>query len=131
MIKAIATNPEVGLVYPGTVARIMPFGAFVAIGGGKEGLVHISMLTDDEYRFEERGHLLRGRESARVFRLGDRVRARVVKVDHFLKRMDLELVEKGKRPSRPAGGHGQKRRKAGREPQPKPRPKSKRRKRRG
>jgi len=128
---------KLGEEFHASVTGVMPFGMFLELEEYfVEGLVHISTLSDDEYRFEERGHLLRGhllrgRESARVFRLGDRVRARVVKVDHFLKRMDLELVEKGKKASRPAGGRSKKRRKAGREPQPKPRPKSKRRKRRG
>jgi len=36
----------VGRIYQGKVTRIVDFGAFVAIGGGKEGLVHISQIAD-------------------------------------------------------------------------------------
>lgn len=45
-IEEITAEVEVGRVYPGKVTRIVDFGAFVAIGGGKEGLVHISQIAD-------------------------------------------------------------------------------------
>lgn len=45
-IEEITAEIEVGRIYPGKVTRIVDFGAFVAIGGGKEGLVHISQIAD-------------------------------------------------------------------------------------
>lgn len=48
MITDIAKDIEVGGVYEGTVTRIMNFGAFVDIGGGKEGLLHISKYLAKE-----------------------------------------------------------------------------------
>ncbi|MDZ7279631.1 polyribonucleotide nucleotidyltransferase [Pantoea eucrina] len=45
-IEEITAEIEVGRVYAGKVTRIVDFGAFVAIGGGKEGLVHISQIAD-------------------------------------------------------------------------------------
>ena len=45
-IEEITAEIEVGRVYTGKVTRIVDFGAFVAIGGGKEGLVHISQIAD-------------------------------------------------------------------------------------
>ena len=45
-IEEITAEIEVGRVYNGKVTRIVDFGAFVAIGGGKEGLVHISQIAD-------------------------------------------------------------------------------------
>ncbi len=45
-IEEITAEIEVGRVYQGKVTRIVDFGAFVAIGGGKEGLVHISQIAD-------------------------------------------------------------------------------------
>lgn len=45
MITDIAKDIEVGGIYDGVVTRIMPFGAFVDIGGGKEGLLHISKIS--------------------------------------------------------------------------------------
>ncbi|CAM3167981.1 polynucleotide phosphorylase, has polyadenylase activity [Xenorhabdus nematophila ATCC 19061] len=45
-IEEITAEVEVGRIYTGKVTRIVDFGAFVAIGGGKEGLVHISQIAD-------------------------------------------------------------------------------------
>ncbi|MFP3013930.1 MAG: polyribonucleotide nucleotidyltransferase [Arsenophonus sp. NC-XBC3-MAG3] len=45
-IENITAKVEVGRIYPGKVTRIVDFGAFVAIGGAKEGLVHISQIAE-------------------------------------------------------------------------------------
>ncbi|MCO6524006.1 MAG: polyribonucleotide nucleotidyltransferase [Candidatus Schmidhempelia sp.] len=45
-INDITAEVEVGKIYSGKVVRIVDFGAFVAIGGGKEGLVHVSQIAD-------------------------------------------------------------------------------------
>jgi polyribonucleotide nucleotidyltransferase len=44
-IKSIASDPEVGMIYEGTVVKVMDFGAFVNFFGSKDGLVHISQLA--------------------------------------------------------------------------------------
>ena len=44
-IKSIASEPEVGHIYDGTVVKVMDFGAFVNFFGAKDGLVHISQLA--------------------------------------------------------------------------------------
>jgi polyribonucleotide nucleotidyltransferase len=44
-IKSIASDPEVGHIYEGTVVKVMDFGAFVNFFGAKDGLVHISQLA--------------------------------------------------------------------------------------
>ena len=44
-IKSIATDPEVGQIYDGTVVKVVDFGAFVNFYGSKDGLVHISQLA--------------------------------------------------------------------------------------
>jgi ribonuclease R len=85
---------KLGEEYHGFVSGVMPFGLFVQLEEYYvEGLIHISSLVDDFYHFDERRHLLRGDRSGRVLRLGDRLEVRVVKVDHFQRQMDLELVE--------------------------------------
>ena len=44
-IKSIASDPEVGMIYQGTVVKAVDFGAFVNFFGAKDGLVHISQLA--------------------------------------------------------------------------------------
>ncbi|HEY7728475.1 MAG TPA: S1 RNA-binding domain-containing protein, partial [Candidatus Eisenbacteria bacterium] len=44
IVRSIVEDPEIGRVYQGIVRRVVPFGAFVEISPGKDGLVHISEL---------------------------------------------------------------------------------------
>jgi len=47
LIEQITADVEVGVVYEGKVAKLMDFGAFVTILPGKDGLVHISQISDE------------------------------------------------------------------------------------
>lgn len=69
-IKAIASKPEVGEIYEGKVKSIMPFGAFVEIMPGKDGLLHISEI--DHKRIETMDG---------IFEIGDEVRVKLLDVD--------------------------------------------------
>ncbi len=59
-----------------------------------EGLVHISTLPDDYYHFDQPSHSLVGQRTKRRFRLGDKVRVKVVRVDLQRRQADLRVVEK-------------------------------------
>ncbi|MDB5090543.1 MAG: polyribonucleotide nucleotidyltransferase [Mucilaginibacter sp.] len=69
-IKNIASKPEVGEIYEGKVKSIMPFGAFVEIMPGKDGLLHISEI--DHRRIETMDG---------IFEIGDEVRVKLLDVD--------------------------------------------------
>jgi len=69
-IKNIASKPEVGEIYEGKVKSIMPFGAFVEIMPGKDGLLHISEI--DHRRIETMDG---------IFEVGDEVRVKLLDVD--------------------------------------------------
>jgi ribonuclease R len=58
-----------------------------------EGMVHVSTMADDYYRFNERAHILRGENTGRTYRLGDKVRVQVIKVDMERRQVDLGFVE--------------------------------------
>ncbi len=53
-IKSIASEPEIGQIYDGTVVKTMEFGAFVNFFGSKDGLVHISQLSQGPRRQDDR-----------------------------------------------------------------------------
>jgi ribonuclease R len=59
-----------------------------------EGLVHISTLTDDYYYYEEASHSLTGRRTHRRYRLGDKVRVQVVRVDLQRRQLDFRVMQK-------------------------------------
>ncbi len=68
MIDAICFEPEVGVTYPGTVTGIIACGAFVEYAPGKEGMVHISKLSDT--RVEKVEDVVKVGDSVRVKYLG-------------------------------------------------------------
>ncbi len=86
-IKAIASKPEVGEVYEGKVKTIMPFGAFVEIMPGKDGLLHISEI--DWKRYESMDGVLN---------VGDIVKVKLLEVD---KQGKLKLSRKALIPRPP------------------------------
>lgn len=85
---------KVGDHFHGHITGVAPFGLFVElIEHYVEGLVHISSMADDYYRFVEQQHTLVGENAKRAYRLGDRVEVQVVRVDMDRRQVDLGLVE--------------------------------------
>jgi ribonuclease R len=85
---------KVGDEFDGYVTGVTAFGLYIElIEHFVEGLVHVSTMADDYYRFVERAHILRGENKGRIYRLGDRVRVQVVRVDMERRQVDLGLVE--------------------------------------
>jgi ribonuclease R len=81
-----------------------------------EGLVSLESLPDDSYRFERTSHTLIGRRAGNSFRLGDRVRVTVFRVDLDRRTLDFRLVEQGGRFRRRGGRASQPPRKRTKEP---------------
>jgi ribonuclease R len=85
---------KVGDEFDGYVTGVAAFGLFIElIEHFVEGLVHVSTMADDYYRFVESAHLLRGENTHKVYRLGDKVKVQVVRVNMETRQVDLGLVE--------------------------------------
>ena len=85
---------KVGDEFEGYITGVTAFGLFIElVEHFVEGLVHISTMADDYYRFVERAHILRGENTAKEYRLGDKVAVQVVKVDMERRQVDLGLVD--------------------------------------
>jgi ribonuclease R len=85
---------KVGDEFDGYITGVAAFGLYVElIDHFVEGMVHVSTMADDYYRFVERAHIMRGENTGRVYRLGDRVRVQVIKVDMERRQVDLGLAE--------------------------------------
>ncbi len=92
-LKCEFISDRVGEVFEGIVTTVTGFGLFVELKDlYVEGLVHISLLPADYYRFEPKRHRLMGERSGLGFTLGDKVKVKVVRVDIDDKKIDLELV---------------------------------------
>ena len=80
--------------FTGYVTGVTGFGLFVGlIEHFVEGLVHISSMADDYYRFSDAEYALLGENTGKRYRLGDMVRVQVVRVDTARRQIDLGLVE--------------------------------------
>jgi ribonuclease R len=85
---------KVGDEFDGYITGVTAFGLFIElIEHFVEGLVHVSTMADDYYRFVERAHILRGENTGREYKLGDRVNVQVLKVDMDRRQVDLGLTE--------------------------------------
>jgi ribonuclease R len=98
---------KVGDEYEGFVTGVAQFGLFVElVEHYVEGLVHISSMADDYYRFVEQQHILAGENTRKTYRLGDKVRVQVVRVDMESRRIDLgltDILDRVRRDERPRG----------------------------
>ncbi|MDR2046841.1 MAG: polyribonucleotide nucleotidyltransferase [Clostridiales bacterium] len=80
IVLSIVKDPEVGDFFEGKVVRVLQFGAFVELAPGKDGMIHISKLSDTRVEKVED-----------VINIGDLVRVKVIKIDEK-SRIDLKLV---------------------------------------
>ena len=105
-IKSIASDPEVGQIYDGTIVKVMDFGAFVNFFGSKDGLVHISQLAQG--RVQKTSDVVKEGDKVKVKLLGfdDRGKTRLsMKVVDQETGEDLEAKQKAERePEAAAGG---------------------------
>ena len=82
-IKSIASDPEVGMIYDGTVVKVMDFGAFVNFFGSRDGLVHISQLAPR-----------RVQKTSDVVKEGDKVKVKLLGFDERGKvRLSMKMVD--------------------------------------
>lgn len=97
---------KVGDTFDGYVTGVTAFGMFVELEEHYvEGLAHVSGLGDDYFQFDAAGHALTGERTGQRYRLGDRVRVQVARVDMDRRMVDLAIVGAAAR-TRPATKHG-------------------------
>ena len=87
----------VGDSFDGLISGVTGFGLFVELQGiFADGLIHVSELDNDYYHFDPSHHRLIGERSRRMFRLGDKVRVQIARVDLEERKVDLMLVDSPK-----------------------------------
>ena len=85
---------KVGDTFDGYVTGVAAFGLFVElVEHYVEGMVHVSTMADDYYRFHEQSHMLFGENTKKRYRLGDKVTVQVVRVDLERRQIDLGLED--------------------------------------
>jgi ribonuclease R len=92
-LKCYYMRDRIGEEFEGTISAVVPFGVFVALDSVYvEGLVHVSELGEDYFQYDNVKHQMLGERSAKRFRLGDRLRVRLVRADLESGRIDFVLA---------------------------------------
>ncbi|MCM3760605.1 ribonuclease R [Alkalihalobacillus oceani] len=97
--KAQYMEDKIGETFVGMISGVTNFGMFVELPNTIEGLVHVSYLTDDYYRYDEKHYAMIGERTGQVFRIGDEIEVRVVSVNIDEASVDFEIV--GMKPRKP------------------------------
>jgi len=95
---------RVGEQYTGVVSAVTGFGLFVMLDDlYVEGLIHVTGLPKDYYHHEAAHHRMVGERTGRIFRLGQKLSVRLVRVNLEERKIDFELVEVGNEGAKPLG----------------------------
>ncbi|WP_102344927.1 ribonuclease R [Bacillus sp. Marseille-P3661] len=90
--KAEYMLDKIGEEFDGMISSVTNFGLFVELPNTVEGLVHVSYLTDDYYRYDEAHYAMIGERTGNIFRIGDEITVRVVNVNKEERVVDFEIV---------------------------------------
>lgn len=124
-LKCDFMQDQVGQVFTGVISSVTGFGFFVRLNElFIDGLVHVSSLDNDYYRFDQIGQRLIGESGGHTYRLGDKVEVKVEAVNMDERKIDFSLISSQRGPrnagktardkaKKGAGDSGKKRRQAG------------------
>ncbi|WP_026694514.1 ribonuclease R [Peribacillus kribbensis] len=90
--KAEYMLDKIGEEYDGIISSVTSFGMFVELSNTIEGLVHVSVMNDDYYRYDERHLAMIGERTGKVFRIGDEITIKVSNVNKDERAIDFEIV---------------------------------------
>ena len=95
-LKCYYMRDRIGEEFSGIISSVVPFGLFIALDSVYvEGLVHVSELGEDYFKFDPLKHQMLGERTGKRFRLGDRVHIKLVRADLESGRIDFVLATPG------------------------------------
>jgi len=87
-------SDKIGREFDAIISGITEWGIYAEIVENKcEGMIPMRELDDDFYEFDEKNYCLRGRRSKKIYRLGDKIRIKVLKANLERKQLDFTIVE--------------------------------------
>lgn len=92
LYKAIYMKDEVGKKFEAVISSITSFGMFVKLENTVEGLISFDAMNDDYYTFDEKKYRLIGERTGKVYKIGDKLKVKLVRVDVRAKQIDFAIV---------------------------------------
>jgi len=105
-LKCYYMQDKIGESFEGSVSGVTGFGLFVALDGVYiEGLLHVTELGNDYFHFDNVRHVMSGERTGNAYRLGDRLRVKVARVDMESSKIDFVLDDEpeAEAEAKPAG----------------------------
>jgi ribonuclease R len=86
-------HQHIGEYYEGVISGINAWGMYVELPNTVEGMVHVTNLLDDYYFYDEEKYAMIGKETGKVYTLGQKVRIRVKDTDRMMKTIDFVIAD--------------------------------------
>ena len=90
--KAEYMQDKIGEQYDGIISSITSWGMFVQLDNTVEGLIRLAEINDDYYIYDDLNKQLIGKETKKVYKLGQKVKIEVVYADKQTRKIDFKLV---------------------------------------
>jgi ribonuclease R len=95
-LKCYFMQDRVGETFDGTISGVTHFGLFVTLDGlNVDGLVHVTELGNDYFHFDAVHHAMNGERSGKSYRLADRIKVKVARVDLEAIKIDFVIADAG------------------------------------
>lgn len=88
---------RIGEVFEGVISGMTKWGMYVELPNTVEGLVHVTNMPDDHYDYDENRYEMAGEHTGKVYKLGQRIRVRVIGTNRMTRTIDFEIVSEGER----------------------------------
>lgn len=93
MKKAEYMMAHIGEEFEGVISGVTEWGFYVELSNTIEGLVHVNLLTDDYYEYDREQYTLKGEASGKVYRMGQKIKVKVLKADLASRTVDFLPVK--------------------------------------
>lgn len=90
--KAEYMQERIGQEFDGVISGITKWGAYVELNNTVEGLIHVSNMKDDHYEYQEEQCELVGERTRNTYKLGQKIKVRVLAADSLQRTIDFEVV---------------------------------------
>ena len=92
LYSTIYMKQFIGEVFEATISSITSFGMFIRLENTVEGFVAFNDISDDYYMYDEAKRILIGKNTSKIYRIGDNIKVKLIKSDVLTKQIDFEVI---------------------------------------
>ena len=93
LMKVRYMEDKIGDIFEGVISSVTKWGMYVELSNTVEGLIHVTNMEDDYYHYDDKNHIFIGERTKRIYRLGDRIKVKLIDTDLIQKTIDFIVVD--------------------------------------